>query len=96
MPDGMAGQHDAGVRPQASVDMENRLIRLENMLSQLLIKDGHVSKPTLEVDSPFSSDSESEEPIEPVADSKRKSKRKFRHAKYLKEVRQLPPSKVSC
>lgn len=79
--DGAVGQHDSGKKPQAEDRTESRLDRLENMLSQLLLKDGQAAKPTLDLDSPFSSDSEMEDAIEPAVASKRGSKRRFLHSR---------------
>lgn len=56
--DGVAGQHDAGMKPQMENNTDSRPDRLESLLSQLLLKDGHTAKPTLDLDSPFSSDSD--------------------------------------
>lgn len=64
--------------------MEKRLSRLEDMLSKVLLKEDDAKKRSCSV-SPFSSDSEDDEISGIAASRKQKSKRRFRHARYLEE-----------
>lgn len=70
---------------EASGNVDSRLDRLENMLSELLVKDTHSQKPAEPLGSPFSSDSEDEYYRESVSARRSKPRCRFRQSKFLEE-----------
>lgn len=64
--------------------MEHRLSCLEDMLSQLLIKEEQSKKPARTSSSPFASDAEEDDSCEQLS-RRLKSKRRFCHSKFLEE-----------